>query len=428
MLRSLIVLLFLPIYCVGQDVYTEDIDRFWRAYDLISSTRDTAEQRQILQREYLDPASSGLVALRELRNYTADRYLQAIRDYPQFWQSIRPLTRDVDRYAGRIRRGVDRLRTLYPALRPAAVYFAVGALYTNGTTLDSLVLIGSELALADSTVRTAELPGRLGDNLRRFFDSNPREDLVLLNVHEFVHTQQDGPGYDLLSQCLYEGVAEFVSCLAMEQPSAVPALPFGKNNTERIRQRFAEQAFSPNYDLWLYNSYENEFQMRDLGYYVGYAIAEAYYERQADSLLAIARLLELDYQDARAVATLVDESGWLPRSVAALQQEYEAAQPRVLRIAPFDNGARDVDPSITEIRVTFDQPMDTLHRGFEFGPRGRDALLYVQEFLGWDNERTMRFRVALEPGRHYQLLLSGRFRNQRGVALREELVELWTGE
>jgi hypothetical protein len=40
------------------------------------------------------------------------------------------------------------LKVVYPELRHAKIYFTVGAMRSNGTTLDSMVLIGSEFAMA----------------------------------------------------------------------------------------------------------------------------------------------------------------------------------------------------------------------------------------------------------------------------------------
>jgi len=52
-------------------------------------------------------------------------------------------------YSGEINKGIGQLRTLYPDLRPARLYFTVGVFKTGGTTLDSLVLIGSEISMVD---------------------------------------------------------------------------------------------------------------------------------------------------------------------------------------------------------------------------------------------------------------------------------------
>jgi len=66
-----------------------------------------------------------------------------------------------------------------------------------------------------------------------------------------------------------------------------------------------------NLDNWLYNSARNPFGVSDLGYYTGYRIAQEYMRRQADEKAGIARMIELDYADPKAVADFIEASGWL---------------------------------------------------------------------------------------------------------------------
>jgi hypothetical protein len=44
---------------------------------------------------------------------------------------------------------------------------------------------------------------------------------------------------------------------------------------------------------WLYNGTESEDRPGDLGYYVGYKITEAYYNRAADKRQAVREILEI---------------------------------------------------------------------------------------------------------------------------------------
>lgn len=406
-------------------VVTTDIDNFWEAYDAISAAGDSARQYQLLEDLFLERGSPGLHALMERRGYTAASYIDAINNYPRFWTSVRDNTLRANEYARSIEEGVEQLRSVYPGLSPARVYFTVGALMTGGTTLDSLVLIGSEIAMADSTVITDELPDRLGQNLRAHFDTNPIEDVALLNVHEYVHTQQDHFGSNLLSVSLQEGVAEFVSVLATGQPSTAPAVAFGEANEERVRDRFATEMFSPNWNDWLYNNFENEFGVRDLGYYVGYAIAKSYYDQADDEQEAVKRLIELDYQNQEAVELLVQESGYFPRSIEAMKAEYSRKVPTVMGIAKVDNGDRDLDSSTARLAVTFSAPMSQRFWGFDYGPLGEGHVLYVQRVVGFSEDgKTVEIEVARDPSLHQQVTLTNQFRTEDGVALDPYLIDL----
>ncbi|MEM7415881.1 MAG: hypothetical protein AAF389_10325 [Gemmatimonadota bacterium] len=408
-------------------VVTTDIDNFWEAFDLITATDDSAQKRLLLDSLYIRRGSPGLEAIMERRGYTTDSYLDAIADYPRFWASVRPNTHRAPEYSREIEGALGELRRLYPDVRPARIYFTVGALMTPGMTLEDVVFIGSESAMADSSVVTDELPGRLGTNLRAYFDSNPIEHLAFLNVHEYVHTQQGPFGGTLAAVAVQEGVAEFVATLAAGQDSPTPAVAFGEANEARVRDRFATEMFSPNYDDWLYNNFENDFGVRDLGYYVGYAIAKRYHEAADDPAAALRELIELDYQNPSAVAAVIEASGYFERSIAELEEAYALSQPVVERMTPFDNGALDVPPGLTTLTIDFSAPMNPRFRGFEFGPLGEENVLRIERFVGWsDDGRTLTLEVALLPEHRHQVQLTPQFRTMEGAALDPYLIDVTT--
>jgi len=181
---------------------TYDIDNFWKAFDNIKITKDSLTQYQILNDSFISKGSPGLKDIMQARRYTAKSYIDAINKYPLFWESIRQNTLTAKSLAQKIEAGVAKLKTLYPALKPANIYFTVGAFRTPGTIMNGAVLIGSEMALGDEKTVTTEFPKSL-DFFKTYLLSNPVKKIVFLNLHEYVHTQQKGEGgYDLLSQNL----------------------------------------------------------------------------------------------------------------------------------------------------------------------------------------------------------------------------------
>jgi len=415
---------------ISSNVIASDIDHFWEAYDVISNTTDSLAQVHLLDSLFIAKGTPGLTALMEKRRYTTADYLYAINNYPQFWASIRANTKDSGMYAADIESEITKLKDLYPDLRPAKIYFTIGAMMSNGTTLDSLVLIGSELAMGDSSVVTDELaPEWYKNNLTQFFSKNPIENIVLLNVHEYVHTQQNTNGYDCLSQCLYEGVAEFVSVTSSKQASVAPALPYGKANETKVIERFKLEIFSPNWDYWLYNSYDNEFEMRDLGYFVGYAICEKYYEQAEDKALAIKEMIELDFGNQMAVEAFVEASDYFNTSLAELKKSYEAMQPELVGISQFENGSTSVNPTIKEITFEFSKAMSDQHGGFGFGELGEEAVFPIEGWGGISEDgKRMTYKVNLQANKHYQRVLQGVFRSVEGPALVPILIDFTTGE
>jgi len=404
-------------------VVTADIDRFWQAYDSVVIEPDSAKQARLLDSLFIARGTPGLRAMIERRALTPADYAEAIRQYPRFWASVRPNMAGADGHAGEIAAGIERLRALYPDLRPARVYFTVGALRTNGMTLDDVVFIGSELALADSTTVTDEFPERLG-HLPAFFATNPAASVAFLNVHEVVHTQQGPFGSDLLAMALQEGVAEFIAVLSTGKPSPTPAVAFGKANEDRVRKAFALDMFGSFPSPWLWSNAENEFGVRDLGYYVGYAIAERYYEQAEDQRQAIANLIELDYRDPAAVDAVVDAAGYFNRPVGELRAE----APRVLRVEGIEHGARDLAPGPRRLTIEFSRPMDPRFRGFDYGPLGADHVLRIERVVGLSEDgRRLTVEVDLAPEHRHQTLITSGFRSPEGTRLVPYLLDVTTG-
>jgi hypothetical protein len=408
-------------------VVTDDIDRFWSVYDQVVQLTDSAAQVALITERYIAPGTPGLAAMIAARRYTAEQYVNAIRSYPKFWQSIRANTLRAPEVAAQINVGAERLRKLYPALRPATVYFVIGVFRSNGTTLGDRVLIGAELAMADSTAVMSELPPRY-QNLVTYAATNPIRTLVPLTVHELVHTQQGEHPYRLLHRSVNEGIAEYVSVIATGVPSTSPAIAYGAAHTDRIRQRFSEQLLSEAaIDDWLYNDTNNEFGTRDLGYYVGYAIAERFVARSRSRESAIKALIDLNYADTAALARVVDVSGFFRAPLRQLMVRYDSLRPTVVRIRELQPGAA-LATGEQRLTIEFSAAMDTTGRGFEFGPLGEAHALFAKQWLGFSPDgRSATIGVAPEePSRRYQLMLSERFRDRDGRALKPFLVDVTT--
>jgi hypothetical protein len=147
-------------FLFGQDrnanVITSDIDNFWLAYDKITTTKDSATQYNYLNTLFLEKGTLGLKAIMEARRYTPKSYLSVINKYPLFWASIRANTNTAKILGNEITHSVTQLNAIYPNLKPANIYFTIGALRSPGTALNGSVLIGSELAMTDSTTIISE--------------------------------------------------------------------------------------------------------------------------------------------------------------------------------------------------------------------------------------------------------------------------------
>lgn len=427
------LLLFFTTTCFGQKkqtVITIDIQNFWKAYDQIIKTKDSLKQIEVIQKQYIDKGTEGLQGIMKARQYTALSYVNSIKRYPMFWNSIRKNTLKANEYALKIENGIDKLKKIYPNLKPAKVYFTIGALKTNGTTEKNIVLIGSELAMADSSVITSEF-GKNLSHLPTYFATNPVKNLTFLNVHEFIHTQQKTTiGTNLLSQTVLEGVAEYITTLALKINSPNLQIAFGKLNDERIKKAFVKEMFSTNFDNWIWNSPENEFKMRDLAYYVGYAICEKYYTLATDKNLAIKEMIELDYNNQDSLEKFVAGTNYFDKPLSIYKDAFEKSRPRIIRIEPFENGNQDISTEIKTVTLFFSEPMNKNSGDFDIGPIGDKNVMWLQKKIGFSNDGlSYSFEIkALEVNKQYQLLATDAFLNKSGIPLTPYLIDVRTSK
>jgi len=74
---------------------------------------------------------------------------------------------------------------------------------------------------------------------------------------------------------------------------------------EELWLEFQEDMNGTDLDQWLFNAATVSDRPADLGYYVGYKIAEHYYQQQVDKSLALQSLMEI-----RDAGEFLDVSGY----------------------------------------------------------------------------------------------------------------------
>ena len=169
-----------------------------------------------------------------------------------------------------------------------------------------------------------------------------------------MHTQQKTTiGNNLLAQSVLEGVAEFVAVKATLKQSETPAILYGKQNFKRVREVFSKQMFNSFSGFWLYSSSKNEFETRDLGYYVGYDICEKYYQKAKDKNQAIKEMIELDYNNKNQLKKFTDQSGYFKTTIKKLEKQFEKDRPFVSKIAQFKNKSKNVDTTTSLLTIEF---------------------------------------------------------------------------
>jgi len=411
------------LFSNNQIIISDDITHFWEAYDAINSTDDTLVQLEFLQTLFLDKASHGQQKMIEARRYTATEYLESIKTRALFWNSIRPNTENLEEYNKQLKAGVDKLAAVYPSLKMSKIYYTMGNFRSPGTGMDSIVLIGAEYALGDSTINTSELP----EHVQKYYKINPVDRLEFLTVHEYIHTQQKAMVHDLLPLTLYEGIAEFMAILATGQKSPSKAFEVGASNGERVKHRFEQDLFMPNTIFsWLWNSSENEFQTNDMSYFVGSKIASLYYDKATDKEQAIKKLIELDYSNEAQVEEIVDGTEYFSGSLGALSEDFESQRPIVISVDPI-NADDSLMAGRKVITVHFSQTMNIERRGFDYGPLGEDHVLRVEKVIGFSEDaKSFSFEVDVMENRHYQSTITSSFRSASGYPVKPYLIDFNT--
>jgi len=386
-------------------IFTSDIDHFWTAFDSVQSTTDAAKKLEFMQTLYIDKGSVGLKAFMKARNYTAKGYVDLIARLPKFWASVRPNTLKVRSKSAEIEKSIKRFKVLYPELKDAKMYFTIGGLRSGGTTTDDMVLIGTEIAAADGQTDVSEFTSNW---LPGVFKLQSLDNLVYLNVHEYVHTQQNGEGNNLLAMCIAEGSCDFIAELVTNKPLQRDYINYGLAHEAAIREDFKIQMFSPGYADWLANG-SNAKTMADLGYFMGYQLCKAYYKQAKDKKQAIKDIIQLNYSDDKAVETFLLTSEYYKEGYnkEALTRAYAAKQPTLVSIEPFATGSTAVDPNLKELRITFSAEMGP---GFSIsrGKFGTEGYPITQAPVFTSDKKTVVFKITLLPAHEYEFVITPR--------------------
>lgn len=416
-----------------QKVFFSDIDNFWVAYDSIRTTSDSLRQLQYLHRLYIAKGTPGLKAFMETKGYTAEQYVSAIRSYPKFWNSIRPRTQLAKTSAPGMEPYLKKFKSLYPALRPADIYFTVGALRSNGTTKDSLVIIGVEMVTGTPETDISGFPPNQRAFFTRYFKSLPFENITHLNVHEYVHTQKNGYGNTLLGQAFYEGTCDLVAELIMKKPVPLPYRTYGPQHEQELKEKFKVQMFVPYYQNWFYNQVSDDpNHVPDLGYYMGYAICKSYYDQAKNKKQTVRELIELDCTNDEAVEAFLKKTRYFtePINKAQLLQAYKNSRPTVIAVTPPISNDGYLDASVKEIRVEFSRAMGRT-TNTDFGPGGKEQWPLVGKSNFAADKQSITYPVALKPGQTYQFnvigsITEGGFRSADGFPLKPYEVKFKT--
>ena len=271
-------------------IHIEDVELFYQVYDAAGG-HPTAEQ---LQRDYLDRGSEGLHQLAIVRNVTGVRIADTLAKRPELYSGAKRCLEVLPSVRQRVEVALRELVRLYPQARTPPVTIAVGRGKPVGVGSPVTGLqIGLEALCA-----------------AQWMNPDVEDRFVHVIAHEYAHVQQlqalvDDEHPTVLVRSLTEGAAEFVAELTSGRTGYAHFPELTQGREKEIETAFAADVDKTDLSQWADNS---TFEKGgDLGYWVGYRIVRAYYQRAADKKQAVKEILELS--DPKA---FLQKSGWQP--------------------------------------------------------------------------------------------------------------------
>jgi hypothetical protein len=278
-------------------IVTDDLPRFWQAFDEASRAGDEAGREAAFAR-YLAAGSPGLRQFDRLRIEGAAKLAKTVAAHPRYYASLRGQPARVAAFEAPIRASLRELKAIHPEAVFPDVYLLVGRMNSGGTLDDVGLLIGLEMHGREAGTPDEEL----GDWHRAVLKG--LDGLPVIVAHELVHYQQRGQAGDsLLAASLNEGVADFIAERIAGRHINAHVHAWAEPRAAELWLEFQQHMHGSDYAGWLYGGTAD--RPADLGYWMGYRIARAYYERTPDKRAAIRAMLDID--DAQA---FLDASGF----------------------------------------------------------------------------------------------------------------------
>ena len=287
---------------------TDDIHHFWKAYEL--AQKDTANFVNIIKANYFDQSSIGMDDYMALKVSSIESFVQHIRSAPKFYSAIEKNTLKVDAYKKDFRRSFIKFKKIYPAATFPDVYFVIGSFTSGGTVSDAGLLIGLNQAAQSDDTPVDELSFRQRTRL------NEIKYMPSVIAHELIHFQQKGMASDTntLKYVIVEGMADFMGELINGSTANPKLYAWAKGKEKAIWEKFTKDMYQNKYNNWIANSVQaTPDNLPDQGYWLGYQICKAYYEKASDKKKAIDDMLHIqDYK------LFLEQSGW-EKKLEALQ-------------------------------------------------------------------------------------------------------------
>lgn len=263
------------------EIITEDLDRFWVAWDSAGATVSS----NAIEKFYIKPGTKGVKSFMKGRIQSAEHLSAVIRNNARYYKSIKPSTDSISLLKSEIRASLVKLKDIYPEAIFPPVYFVIGALNSGGTSTNAGLIIGAEMYGRTPHTPTEELSKWLAAVIK------PVREVPYIVAHELIHFQQTYDGGSLLAASVKEGAADFLGELISGKHINQHVHDFANAKEKELWLEFKSKMNGKDYTGWLYSSVED--RPNDLGYWMGYKITRAYYEKAPNKVKAVNDILHI---------------------------------------------------------------------------------------------------------------------------------------
>lgn len=244
----------------------DDVHHFWEAFDSLQTNSALRPFEDL----YIKKGSQGLQDFVPEHLINADTLHEEVIKRKDEYLSNRENTLKVLYKEKQCRTTYYAMKYWYPSSVFPPVYFVVGRFNMGGTASPNGLLIGTE------KIKPENVP--------------------YLIAHELIHFQQNIAYKDssLLEECLVEGSADFLGELISGDHIKHKAFAYAREKEEAIWKEFKTQMNSKKLEGWLYGPQVAEGERpNEVGYWIGYQISKAYFDRAKDKKKAVHDILNI---------------------------------------------------------------------------------------------------------------------------------------
>jgi len=267
-------------------IHTGDVTRFLGTVSALRRARTYRDSAALLFQRYYLPATPGLRSFIRTRIGSPFELLDQMQSRRQYYAHLPRSLAEIDALRSSVLDAFGRFEQLYPEAVFTDVYYVVGRMNSGGTTTPGMIVIGAEMYGKDGAAPSWELSEWERSVLR---DTSL---VTTIAVHELMHINQPAASGSrtLLRQSLIEGGADFVAERVTGRNINAHVHAWANPREAELWEEFRGRMGGTDMAGWLYDSRPTD-RPADLGYWMGYRIARAYYERAPDKGRAIREIL-----------------------------------------------------------------------------------------------------------------------------------------